>query len=165
MSVRRWWPAVLVVAAVMPVVVAGVPAQARVGAAASAPVLEKIAPQGAVEVADDKSCFTVTVKGSGFVPGEATRLDVGTDQARGVLRGAPVTVTPDAEGNFGPTTFTPCGVTTHGSTESDFTCTLTHVDLKECREDQVGDVLQKGGRWFSSKVIVWAIANRPDPDA
>ncbi len=117
----------LVVAAVMPVVVAGVPAQARVGAAASAPVLEKIAPQGAVEVADDKSCFTVTVKGSGFVPGEATRLDVGTDQARGVLRGAPVTVTPDAEGNFGPTTFTPCGVTTHGSTESDFTCTLTHV--------------------------------------
>ncbi|WP_327387884.1 hypothetical protein [Streptomyces sp. NBC_01207] len=73
-----------------------------------------------------------------------------------------MTVTPDVDGSFGPTTFTPCGVTTHGSTESDVTCTESHVIHNECRKDQVGE-LHKGGRWYSTKVIVAATAVRPSP--
>ncbi|MFE2165888.1 hypothetical protein ACFXB3_12590 [Streptomyces sp. NPDC059447] len=156
----RWSMAAVVVSAVLVSAAAGgVSAQARPAAAAAAaagPVLEKIAPAGAVEVPDDKSCFTLTVKGTGFPAGRELVLDVGTDQAMGVLRGAPVRVTPDQAGAFGPTTFTPCGVTTHGSTESDFTCTDDRVRNGDCVKEQKGDVLQKGGRWFSRIVKVVA---------
>ncbi|MFD8145332.1 hypothetical protein [Streptomyces sp. NPDC059708] len=156
MSGRRWWAVAVVVPAVLvPAASGGVPAQAR-PAAAAGPVLEKIAPAGDIEVADDKSCFTVTVRGTGFPAGREVVLDVGTDRAMGVLRGAPVRVTPDEAGAFGPTAFTPCGVTTHGSTESDFTCTQERVRNGDCREQQVGVVLTKGSRWHSTLVKVAA---------
>ncbi|MET8755891.1 hypothetical protein ABZW32_38230 [Streptomyces sp. NPDC004667] len=123
---------------------------------------------GAVEVEDDKSCFTLTVRGRGFVPdvvskakdgstlhSQEVRLSVGTDQAMGVLRGAPVTVFPDADGKF-EETFTPCGVTTHGSTESDYTCDAKKVKDEHCEEWEIGDVKQSGGRWVSRLVQVVA---------
>ncbi|MEU8779305.1 hypothetical protein [Streptomyces sp. NPDC048606] len=154
---------------VVPVVAGGSSAQTRGdGAAGPGPVLERVFPAGAVEVADDKSCFTLTVRGRGFVPdvvskgrdgkalhSQEVRLAVGTDQAMGVLRGAPVSVYPDADGAF-ETTFTPCGVTTHGSKESDFTCTAKDVEHERCEEWEVGDVKQTGDRWVSRLVKVVA---------
>ncbi|MFJ6797303.1 hypothetical protein [Streptomyces sp. NPDC091268] len=82
-------------------------------------------------------------------------LDVGTEQAMGVLRGAPVTVHPGKDGTF-ESTFTPCGVTTHGSTETDHVCRQKDVDASTCPTHSVGDVEQRGRRWVSSKVRVVA---------
>ncbi|MFG2339767.1 hypothetical protein [Streptomyces yangpuensis] len=166
---RAWWTAALLVSAVVvPALLAGAPAQAEQETAALTPVLEKVSPAGTIEVVDDHTCFTVTVKGRGFTPdvvttteegeevhSQAVTLEAGTDQAMGVLRGAPVTVYPDANGTF-ERTFTPCGLTTHGSTESDFTCKPADVDRGDCKEYEVGDVKQKGGRWFSRIVKVTA---------
>ncbi|MFE5723692.1 hypothetical protein [Streptomyces erythrochromogenes] len=165
---RTWWTAALVSAVVVPALLAGAPAQAKQESAALAPVLEKVSPAGTIEVVDDLSCFTVAVRGRGFTPdvvtttergeevhSQAVTLEAGTDQAMGVLRGAPVTVYPDANGTF-EETFTPCGVTTHGSTESDFTCKPADVERGDCKDYEVGDVKQKGGRWFSRVVKVTA---------
>ncbi|MFF4293446.1 hypothetical protein ACFY0N_07285 [Streptomyces vinaceus] len=165
---RTWWTAALVSAVVVSALLAGAPAQATQENAAPAPVLEKVSPAGTIEVVDDHSCFTVTVRGRGFTPdvvtttedgeevhSQAITPEAGTDQAMGVLRGAPVTVYPDAKGTF-ERTFTPCGLTTHGSTESDFTCKGADVEHGDCKEYEVGDVKQKGGRWFSRVVKVTA---------
>ncbi|MFE2156138.1 hypothetical protein ACFXAO_39595 [Streptomyces lavendulae] len=154
--------------AMVPVLAGGSSAQTRAEDAPAGPVLERVAPVGAVEVADDKSCFTLTVRGRGFVPDVVSKgkdgstlhsqevsLSVGTDQAMGVLRGAPVSVYPDADGVF-EKTFTPCGVTTHGSTESDFTCDAKKVEDGHCEEWEVGNVKQSGGRWVSRLVKVVA---------
>ncbi|MFB6690063.1 hypothetical protein ACFCX3_06025 [Streptomyces virginiae] len=81
--------------------------------------------------------LNLTVEGR-CVPGETIRMEVGTDQAEGVLRGAPVTVTVDEHGNIAERTLTPCGVTTHVSTETDFTCKVENVEREQCRNDQIG---------------------------
>ncbi|MFK0223735.1 hypothetical protein ACIQWN_36815 [Streptomyces vinaceus] len=137
------------------------------------PVLEKVAPDGDVVVQDDKSCFTVTVQGHGFEPsrtirsGNATirtarvKLGVGTDQAMGVLSQNPAEVFPDADGTILPTEIKACGVTTHGSTESDFVCTEDHVEHGICPKGSVGDVRQGGSRWVSTKVKVVAEGSVP----
>ncbi|MFF0549458.1 hypothetical protein ACFYUL_10890 [Streptomyces sp. NPDC004311] len=168
-AVRGGWVSAVVASLVLvPVLAGGSAAQARGEAVEGGPVLERVAPVGAVEVEDDKACFTLTVRGRGFVPdvvskagdgatlhSQEVRLAVGTDQAMGVLSGAPVSVYPDADGAF-EKTFRPCGVTTHGSTESDFTCTAKDAEHERCEEWEVGDVKQSGGRWVSRLVQVVA---------
>ncbi|MFF4448341.1 hypothetical protein [Streptomyces sp. NPDC001502] len=153
-----WWAAVLVSAALVPVA-AGV-SGALPTAAGAGPALERVEPTGAVEVVDDHSCFEVTVKGHGFDPGSEVVLEVGTDQAMGVLRGAPVTVNPGKLGNFGPKTFKPCGLTTHGSTGSDHKCTDTEAKNGECLLGTV--VAGSGGRWVSNKVRVVAVTYKEE---
>ncbi|CAM5653023.1 hypothetical protein SAVIM40S_03061 [Streptomyces avidinii] len=73
----------------------------------------------------------VTFKDGEEVHSSVVRLEIGTDQAMGVLRGEPGPVHPDKDGTF-ESTFTPCGVTTHGSTETDHVCTQKDVDESTC---------------------------------
>lgn len=147
-------------------------------AGAVSPVLEKVSPLGTVEVEDDKGyfCATLTVKGSGFTPDVVTeqdgmevhssviRLDAGTEQAMGVLNGAPVQVYPDAEGTL-TATFRPCGFTTHGAQETDHVCTQADVDSSACPKNSVGDVEQRSRRWVSTKVWVRAYNDSCRQDA
>ncbi|MFF5447067.1 hypothetical protein [Streptomyces sp. NPDC012888] len=160
---------VLVSGALVPAVLGGGVGAVAAPAAATAPVLEKVSPTGAIEVVDDKgySCFWVTVKGHGFAPDVVTekdgvevhssvvRLEVGTDQAMGVLSGEPDLVYPDKDGNF-EARFRPCGLTTHGSIETDHVCTQEDVDASTCPINSVGDVTQRSRRWVSTKVRVVA---------
>ncbi|MFC8919505.1 hypothetical protein ACFT5C_27440 [Streptomyces sp. NPDC057116] len=142
----------MVVAATVSPALGGVPAQAG----DAKPTLEKVAAMGMVVAQDDKSRFDLRIKGHGFEPGEKIKLDVGTDQAVGVLSGAPVMVTVDKNGNIPEMDLHPKGITTHGSTEKDFTCKAEDVERGRCKEHEIGNGVQEGSVWRSTTVHVAA---------
>ncbi|MER6488599.1 hypothetical protein ABT264_34245 [Streptomyces virginiae] len=162
MAARKWWMAMALAVMVTPVL-GGAAAQAE----DAVPVLEKLAPAGTITVKDDKSCFDLQVTGNGFEPNEQIQLNVGTDRAMGVLKGAPVTVTTDTNGEITPLWLHPCQITTHGAIERDFTCTANDVERGDCQEHQIGDVITSGSRWRSTQVWVQAsreVPAEPHPD-
>ena len=142
-------------------VVAPAAASAPAAARDPQPALEAVSPQGEVAVKDDKSCFTLTVKGHGFRPGEPVALLVGTDQATGALRGDSKVVTPGPQGGFPATTLSPCGITTHGGSETTHVCTAED-DVNgalwhdECISVGPGVVVHSNHSWKSKTVIVHA---------
>ncbi|MFC9439249.1 hypothetical protein [Nocardia sp. NPDC057030] len=121
------------------------------------PRLEKVSP-AEISVKNDHDCFTAVFKGSGFMPGKTVDLRIGTDAAMGALRGDTTTAVPDQAGNF-ESSFNTCGLTTHGSTFSDHTCTKADYDVSSswysaCKPYSAGIVVKNGTRWVSRKVVV-----------
>ncbi|KPI04357.1 hypothetical protein OK074_4674 [Actinobacteria bacterium OK074] len=151
--------AAVAVAALVPA-----PAHAEPGYRSWNAVLERVSPTGTISV-NDKECFTLTVKGHGFMPlkdGARRETRAITIEVVSALRGEKTVAYPDQDGNLRPTTLHPCGITTHGGTSEDHTCKgedrfPTAAYYRACSGIPNGGVVTAASSWTASRVTVTAV--------